>query len=129
MAKKKFDFTKSLTKTGLNIGGGVAANGISNKVMPNMNPKLKNGALLGLGIIAPAFVKNDMIEHLADGVATIAGVKLIGSFVPALAGIDDDYDDDDNIVSAIGYDSDDDYGYLDDEEDINGVNDDDDITA
>ena len=116
MAKKKFDFSKALIDQGLNIGGGIAAKLASKKVMPNMNSKLKNGALLGISILAPSFFKNDMVSKISTGMGTVAGMELAGSFVPALAGMDDD------IVTGIGYDSND---YMHENETVEGFENDD----
>ncbi len=102
--KVKFDLTKNLASSGLKIGGGLAAKVVSKKVMPDMNPKIKSGALLGLAILTPSFVKNDMVSDLADGIAVVAGTELVGSFVPGLAGLEDD-----DIMAGIGYDPDDEY--------------------
>lgn len=113
--KTKFDLTQSLTKSGLRIGGGIVAKAVYNKVMPDMNPKLKAGALLGISIIAPTFVKNEMVSDLADGMGVVAGVSLAGAFIPALAGFEED-----DILNGIGYDDDDEYDLMD------GIYDDDD---
>lgn len=116
--KVKFDLTKNLTKTGLKIGGGLVANVASNKIMPDMNPKIKQGALLGLAILAPSFVKNEMVSDIADGIAVVAGTKLAGSFVPGLAGFEED-----DIMAGIGYTEDDEYNLEEsDDEDLEDDN-------
>ena len=69
------------------VGGGLLANFGSNKLASFIgNDKLRAGAVFLAGL---AIMSSKKFEYVGVGLATIGGTKLVGSFVPALAGYDD----------------------------------------
>lgn len=88
MAKKKFDVSALLMNTGGTVVGGVAAGFVSSKV--NINPLIKNGGVLALGALLPVLApKSDLAKAVGAGMVAVAGQKLVGQYVPAIAGVDD----------------------------------------
>lgn len=76
--------------------GGVAHSLISTKlvpmIMPNADAKATNGIAMAVGLFAPDFLKKSrsskpgMIDAVADGITTIAGLNLASSFFPGMIG-------------------------------------------
>lgn len=93
---KKLNFAKIGTKAAGLAVGGVGAKFLVNKVAPNLDPKLKNIGAVVMGALLPEFLgpRSPFMQDVGNGMMTIGGVGLVGGFVPALAGVDDDYDDD-----------------------------------
>lgn len=86
MAKKfKLDFNKYL-----GLGGGAIAAKFANKPLANLDPKLRSGAKVAVGIALPMFIKKvPMIEHIGNGIIAAGIGELVGNLVPALAGDED----------------------------------------
>lgn len=69
------------------VAGGIGANFANNFAGKFIaNDKLRSGAVLALGLVLMASKKT---EALGAGVTVAAGTKLVGSFIPSLAGYDD----------------------------------------
>jgi len=95
--------------------GAVAGKLVVTKVAPNMNPAIKNAALVVLGAVGPGFLgrRNQLFEKIGDGMIAVGVQGLVGGFVPALAGIGEEYLED--FDTSIG--EEDEYVYGDDDED------------
>ena len=77
----------ALTKALPLVAGGLAGNFASNFASRFIgNDKLRGAAILALGLV---LMSNKKTENIGAGVVVSAGTKLVGSFVPALAGYDD----------------------------------------
>jgi hypothetical protein len=81
------NITTGLKKSIPLVAGGVLGNFASNMAGKFIaNEKLRTAAVLALGIMLAGTKKT---EAIGNGVIVSAGTKLVGSFVPALAGYDD----------------------------------------
>lgn len=92
----KLNFAKIGTKAaGLTVGG-VGAKFLVKKIAPNLDPKLKSIGAILIGAFLPEFLgpRSPFMGHIGDGMMTIGGTELVGGFVPALAGVDDEWDED-----------------------------------
>ena len=115
---------ETVTNTVALVGGGIGANFIYNKATMVENAKLRAAIplLAGIGL---SMQKNKLMQMAGYGMIATGGQKLVGAFVPALAGFDADeviegiYEDDgdgmngatingDNVINGPG-DDDDDY--------------------
>lgn len=86
---KKFDVKKIGLKAA-GLGAGAVAAGLVNKVLPNMNPKIRAAAKIAAGVLLPTFMpKQDLIGAAGDGMVAVGVLELAKSFVPAIAGVDD----------------------------------------
>lgn len=136
MARKKIDIAAIATKAGMVAAGGVGAGFLNDKVMPNMNPKLKAGATVALGAVLPMVApKTAMLENIGDGMIAVGADRLVQSFmnpapppVEGLGAADDIFDDlvdeealvegVDDVLEGIGEDGDED-DYDEDLDDLN----------
>jgi len=81
------NITSGLKKALPLIAGGVAGNFASNMAGKFIaNDKIRGAAILALGLVLMGSKKT---ESIGAGVVVSAGTKLVGSFVPGLAGYDD----------------------------------------
>ena len=108
----KLNFVKIGTKAAGLAVGGVGAKFMVNKVAPNLDPKLKNIGAVIVGALLPEFLgkRSPFMQDVGNGMMTIGGVGLVGGFVPALAGVNDEWDEDfdESIGDEDEYDTDDD---------------------
>lgn len=67
-----------ISKIGGALVGYVGAKMLSNKVMPNLDEKIKGAAVVALGVFAvPRFIKGPMGEGLSIGMAVAGGDTLL----------------------------------------------------
>lgn len=115
--------TKQITPTLIGVAGGVGANFAATKITFITNPKLKYGAMLLAGLMIGS-MKGEMMKNLGTGIATVSGMKLVGTFVPSLAGVTGVSDDVLNGVFDEVLEGVDDYDSVSGDDDMNGLGDD-----
>jgi len=108
----KLNFMKIGTKAAGLAVGGVGAKFLVKKIAPNLAPKLKSIGAIVIGALLPDFLgrRNPFMQNIGDGMMTIGGTELVGGFVPALAGVDDEWEEgfDESIGAENEYDVDED---------------------
>jgi hypothetical protein len=67
-------------------GGAIAAKAV-NKFLPNLDPRIRAGAKVLVGLVIPAVSKNRIAQAAGDGIVAVGAVELLEAFVPSLAGI------------------------------------------
>jgi hypothetical protein len=86
---KKLDFKKIGVKA-LGLGGGAIVASLGNKIAPNLNPMIRGAAKIAVGALLPTLMpRQEIIEHLGDGIMTMGAAELIGKVVPGLSGLGD----------------------------------------
>lgn len=85
----KFLKKDTITQAGALVAGSLAANVIYNKATMIQNAKLRAAAPLLVGLFLSS-QKSKMIAAVGCGMIAAGGQKLVGTFVPGLAGIDAD---------------------------------------
>jgi hypothetical protein len=113
----KFDFKKASMKA-VGLGAGATAAVMVDRLpfLSSLNPKMRAMAKIGIGVMLPAFVKNDMIGHVGDGMIAVGTNQLVASFTPAVQGIGEVYGDE-------GVYGDEDVNGIDEDVNINGMDD------
>ena len=71
------------------IAGAVAGRLVVKNVLPNMDDKIKNVGVVAVGFLLPKFMKSEMGKSIGNGMIAAGGLGLAGSFLPAIAGVDD----------------------------------------
>ena len=104
MARKKRKTSKSRTRRRSRVGaipkgslmnsigviaGAVAGKLVATKTLPNVDDKIKNAGVVALGILLPSLMKNELGKSIGTGMVAIGGLSLVGSFLPAVSGVDD----------------------------------------
>lgn len=112
--KKMFN-KDTLTQSAALAAGAIAGSLIFNKLTQITNPKLRAAIPLAAGLFLVGN-KNKMMAGLGGGMIAIGGQKLVGQFVPGLAGYDSD-----EVIEGVYMDDADSMGESDDE--INGASD------
>ena len=90
---KKFNLTTKVTKAAGLVAGGVATRYVSQiPGVSSLDPTLQAAVKLGIGIVAPEFLpakakKSDLVNAVFDGMVTVGGIELAGTFIPGVAGI------------------------------------------
>lgn len=79
----------TLTSAAALIAGGLGAKLVYNKAAFIKDPKLRAGLPLLIGLFLST-QKEPMMKNLGFGMIVSGGTSLVGSFVPALSGIDAD---------------------------------------
>ena len=74
------------------VAGAVIGRYVAKKVMPNLDEKIKNAAVVGIGLFLPKLVKSNTGKALGTGMVAAGGMGLVGGFLPAIAGADDTID-------------------------------------
>lgn len=83
----KFNAKKQLMPAFGLAAGGIGANFINQKLAGTLgNDKIRGAALLGVGIFL-SMQKGDMMKHVGSGFIAVSAMKLVGSFVPSMAGL------------------------------------------
>jgi hypothetical protein len=72
------------------VGGAVAARVLTNssKILPQLDAKIKDAAVIGLGLYFPKLVKGPIGASVGAGMVAMGGLALVQS-TGAIAGIDD----------------------------------------
>jgi len=71
------------------IAGAVAGRLVAKKVLPNVDEKIKNVGVVAVGFLLPKFMKSEIGKSIGAGMIAAGGLGLAGSFLPAIAGVDD----------------------------------------
>lgn len=108
---KKMLNKDTLTQSAALAAGAIAGSLIFNKLTQIANPKLRAAIPLAAGIFLVGN-KNKMLSGLGGGMIAIGGQKLVGTFVPALAGYEAD-----EIIEGVYLDED----SMGEDEEINGT--------
>jgi len=74
------------------VGGAVIGRYVAKKVLPNLDEKIKNAAVIGVGLFLPKFIKSSTGKALGTGMVAAGGLGLVGGFLPAIAGTEDTID-------------------------------------
>ena len=95
----KFDFKKASMKA-LGLGAGATAAVMIDRfpMVGTLDPKIRAGIKIALGVALPAFVKSDLVTAVGDGMIAVGSNQLVASFTPAVQGIGDVYGDDSAIL-------------------------------
>lgn len=120
---RKIDFAKiGMKALGLGVGG--VATKLVDKIVPNLNPKIRSIAKVAVGALAPPFIapRSPLVEHIGDGMITAGVMELAGDLIPGLAGFDDSIGDEyiideDYAASGVSGEADDALGGIEDNED------------
>lgn len=103
VARRKIDFGKILTNTAGLAAGGICGKFIVKKIAPNLDPRLKCAGIILAGAIIPEMAqRTPILANVGNGMMAIGGAELVGSFVPGLAGIYDDFDFEEDFDTSIG---------------------------
>lgn len=57
--------------------------------IPVQDERIKNAAVLGIGLAFPMILKGDMGKSIGNGMIAAGGAGLVGNLVPALGAMDD----------------------------------------
>jgi hypothetical protein len=74
------------------VAGAVIGRYVAKKVLPNLDEKIKNAAVIGVGLFLPKLMKSSTGKALGTGMVAAGGLGLVGGFLPAIAGNDDTID-------------------------------------
>ena len=74
------------------VAGAVAGRLVAKKVLPNVDEKIKNAGVIALGAFGmPMILKSDLGKAIGNGMIASGGAGLLGSFIPAIAGVEEDF--------------------------------------
>lgn len=74
------------------VAGAVAGRMVAKKVLPNVDEKIKNAGVIALGAFAmPMLLKSELGKAIGNGMIASGGAGLLGSFIPAIAGVEEDF--------------------------------------
>jgi hypothetical protein len=93
------------------VAGAVAGRLVAKKVLPNVDEKIKNAGVIALGAFGmPMILKSELGKAIGNGMIASGGAGLLGSFIPAIAGVEEDFlefpvqvgevDDDISVISG-----------------------------
>ena len=122
--RRKLDFAKIGMKA-VGLGAGGVATKVIDRILPNLNPKIRAIAKVAIGALAPPFIapRSQLVEHIGDGMITAGVMELAGSLIPGLAGFDDTIGDEyiideDYSTAGVGADEDDALGGIDNDDNV-----------
>lgn len=82
----------AIGKAGIGQALGIVAGAVIGKKVAGMLPigdeRIKNAAVLAIGVFFPNLVKGDMGKALGNGMIAAGGAGLVGNLVPALGATD-----------------------------------------
>lgn len=82
----------AIGKAGIGQALGIVAGAVIGKKVAGMLPigddRIKNAAVLAIGVFFPTILKGDMGKALGNGMIAAGGAGLVGSLIPALGAID-----------------------------------------
>lgn len=81
MAKFRKSIGGQLIGTAVGVGGGVVANLLDTKVMPNQSDLVKIAVKAGVGAVLPMFMDNTITNALANSMIGVAGYQLSGAYI------------------------------------------------
>ena len=80
-------------KANIQAALGIIAGAVIGKKVAGFIPvgdeRIKNAAVLGIGLAFPMILKGEMGKAIGNGMIAAGGAGLVGSFVPALGAMDD----------------------------------------
>ena len=83
----------AIGKAGIGQALGIVAGAVIGKKVAGMLPigdeRIKNAAVLAIGVVFPNIVKGDIGKALGNGMIAAGGAGLVGNIVPALGAMDD----------------------------------------
>lgn len=68
--------------------GAIAARQVD-KLLPNLNPTIRNAAKIAVGVLLPNFVKTPVVKSIGNGMVAAGGAGLAGTLLPALGATDE----------------------------------------
>jgi len=74
------------------VAGAVIGRYVAKKVMPKIDEKIKNAAVVGIGLFLPKLVKSSTGKALGTGMIAAGGMGLVSELLPSIAGADDTID-------------------------------------
>lgn len=82
----------AIGKAGIGQALGIVAGAVIGKKVAGMLPigdeRIKNAAVLAIGLVFPTILKGDMGKALGNGMIAAGGAGLVGNLVPALGAVD-----------------------------------------
>lgn len=82
----------AIGKAGIGQALGIVAGAVIGKKVAGMLPigdeRIKNAAVLAIGVVFPTILKGDMGKALGNGMIAAGGAGLVGNLVPALGAVD-----------------------------------------
>jgi len=84
----KFNFQKSLSTAG-GLSAGALGVKLTDKMLANLNPTVRAVGQIGLGLVAPVFLKSkpgSFVESVCDGMVAVGAYKMLEN-IPFLSGI------------------------------------------
>lgn len=106
------------------VAGGAIGGKFLNTLFPDLDPKIKAGAKIVIGALAPTFIKNPktkmMAHHLGDGLVACGAIELAQE-LGIIAGVGEIKDDDFLIVSLDGVDGIEDIEFENISDDVNEI--------
>jgi hypothetical protein len=103
MAKRKKAKMRTTRRRGRSVGaaatnvvmevvgltaGAIAARQVD-KLLPNLNPTIRNAAKIAVGVVLPTFVKSPVVKSIGNGMVAAGGAGLAGTLLPALGAADE----------------------------------------
>ena len=72
------------------IAGAAAGKMLANKVLPNIDSKIKNAGVAVIGaFVLPKFMKNELGKALGNGMVAAGGLGLISELIPGIGAVDE----------------------------------------
>ena len=71
------------------VAGAVAGKFVANKLLPNVNSKIKNAGVVVIGAMLPKFVKSNIGKAVGNGMIAAGGVGLVSELLPGIGAMDD----------------------------------------
>jgi hypothetical protein len=82
----KFNIKEIAVKVG-GVSAGAVVGKFANKLVPNMNPKIRGFAKIAIGAALPTLTpKSKIMDHVGSGIIAVGASELLAEFVPAIAG-------------------------------------------
>ena len=82
----------AIGKAGIGQALGIVAGAVIGKKVAGMLPigdeRIKNAAVLAIGVVFPTILKGDLGKALGNGMIAAGGAGLVGNLVPALGAVD-----------------------------------------
>ena len=81
--------TSNMVTTVLGVTAGAVLARQVDKLLPNLNPTIRNAAKVAVGVALPKFVKSPIMASVGSGMVAVGGASLVGNFLPALGATDE----------------------------------------
>lgn len=71
------------------VGGAIVARMVVNRVMPNLDSRIKNAGVVAIGaLLMPKVLKGEMGKAIGNGMIAVGGAGLVADFIPAIGAVD-----------------------------------------